>query len=247
MKKNQGRTFLKALLAALLAGLLTAAFAQDIDPRGLALLEGLGDGGQPDQIRNVDMTITSVTYVEGEEFSSRSRTVIDYENERAAIISEVMGMETRMLLVDGQTRMSMMGMTMPLPPGTDSQFDSIFDQQTAASVVEGAQRITFDGPVNYGDLLVGDQVTYEGDASMYGTPESPVIHYVFNADGALLGMHMPAAEGEMIMVNKEPVHDMAMGYDMNVYMWDGSAWNLVQETTLESMEYNTELDESLFQ
>lgn len=238
---------MKALLAALLAGLLTAAFAQDIDPRGLALLEGLGDGGQPDQIRNVDMTITSVTYVEGEEFSSRSRTVIDYENERAAIISEVMGMETRMLLVDGQTRMSMMGMTMPLPPGTDSQFDSIFDQQTAASVVEGAQRITFDGPVNYGDLLVGDQVSYEGDASMYGTPESPVIHYVFNADGALLGMHMPAAEGEMIMVNKEPVHDMAMGYDMNVYMWDGSAWNLVQETTLESMEYNTELDESLFQ
>lgn len=230
-----------------MAALLATAAAQDIDPRGLALLEGLSGPDLPDEIRNIDMTFTSVTYVEGEEFATRSRTVIDYENERAAILSEVMGMETRMILADGQSSMKMMGMTMPLPPGADDQFDSIFDEPSATSIIDGAQRITFDGPVNYGDLLIGDQVTYEGDAGVYGTPDSPVIHYVFNADGALLGMHLPADDGEMLMVNKEPVTDMIVSYDMKVYMHTGDSWDLLQEMTLENMEYNTDLDESLFE
>lgn len=247
MNKWNASRIARLISAVLMAALLSAAFAQDIDPRGVALLEALGGGEIPDEIRNMDLTFSSITYMEGEEFATRSRTVIDYENQRAAIISEVMGMETRMMLVDGQARMSMMGMTMPLPPGADDQFDSIFDQPDPSSMIDGAVRITFDGPVNYGDLLVGDQVTYEGDAGVYGTPDSPIIHYVFDASGALLGMHMPADGGEMLIVNKEPLRDAIMNYDASVYVMDGGAWNLMQEMTLESMEYNIELDESLFQ
>lgn len=247
MNKRTGRNLARLFVAALMAALLATAAAQEIDPRGLALLEGLGGPDMPDEVRNMDMTFSSVAYVEGEEFATRSRTVIDYENERAAIISEVMGMETRMIMVDGQTKMSMMGMTMPLPAGADDQFTSIFDEPTTDNLVDSAVRISFDGPVNYGDLLIGDQVTYEGDAGVYGTPDSPVIHYVFDADGALLGMHLPADGGEMLMVNKEPVRDNIMSYDAKVYMLDGGTWTLMQEMTLESMEYNTELDDSLFQ
>jgi len=246
MRKRNGSNFVRALVAALLAALLASAWAQDIDPRGLALLEGLQGGDVPDQIRTMDMSMSSITYMDGEEFESSSRTVVDYENQRAAIISQIMGMETRMMLVDGQMKMNVMGMSFPVPAEAADEFDSIFDQPTASSILDGAKRIAFDGPVNYGDLLVGDQVTYEGDAGMYGTPDSPVMHYVFDASGALLGVHLPTDGEEMIMVYREPVRDSMMNFNMNVYRLVGSTWELLQEATLESLEYNITLDEDLF-
>ncbi|MFA7460538.1 MAG: hypothetical protein WCY60_05980 [Trueperaceae bacterium] len=246
MNERTSLNIARLLLASLTALVLSAAFAQELDPRGVALLEALVDDSRPDTVNNMDMAFTSVTYMEGEEYASRTRTVIDYENQRAAIISEVMGMETRMIMVDGQARMSMMGMTMPLPPGTEGQFDSIFEEQTGENLIDAAARITFDGAVNYGDLLVGDQVTYEGDAGVYGTPDATVIHYVFNSSGALLGMHMPTDSGDMLMVYKEPLTGSIMSYDMSMYIQDGASWTLMQDMTLEHMEYNTELDESLF-
>lgn len=247
MRNRNASNVVRLLVAALLAALLTSAFAQELDPRGVALLEGLQGTEAPEDIRNLQVTTSSVTYVEGEEFETRSQTVIDYENKRAAIISEVMGMETRMILVDGQTRMNVMGMSMPLPAEAAAQFDSIFEQSSATGLLESAQRITFDGPVNYGDLLVGDQVTYEGDAEMYGTPDTTVLHYVFDASGALLGMHMATNDGAMLMVYSEPVREIVMNHDMSMYMEQNGSWELMQVATIESMEYNAELDESLFQ
>lgn len=246
MRKRNATNSVRALVTLLLAALLASAWAQDLDPRGVALLEGLQGGDVPDQIRNMDMSLSSITYMEGEEFETSSRTVIDYENQRAAIISEVMGMQTRMMLVDGQTKMSVMGMSLPLPAEAAAEFDSIFDQPTATSMLDGAQRITFDGPVNYGDLLVGDQVTYEGEADLYGAPDSPVMHYVFDGSGALLGVHLPMDGEEMIMVYREPVKDSMMNFNMNVYRLAGGTWELLQEATLESLEYNIALDEDLF-
>src|SRR5690554_1716936 len=110
MRKPSARNIGKMLSAALLAALLASAWAQEIDPRGLELLEGLSGPDLPEQILNVDMTMTNTTFMEGEEISSTSRSVIDYENERAVIISSVMGMETRMVMADGQVKMTAMGM-----------------------------------------------------------------------------------------------------------------------------------------
>ncbi len=247
MRKPSARNIGKMLGAALLAALLASAWAQEIDPRGLELLEGLSGPDMPEQILNVDMTMTNTTFMEGEEISSTSRSVIDYENERAVIISSVMGMETRMVMADGQVKMTAMGMSLPMPPGAESQFDSIFDEPSPANLVDNAERITFDGPVSYGDLLAGDQVTYVGDAGLYGTPDSPEIHYVFDASGALVGLHIPAAEGEMLMVYTEPMQSGIMNYDAKIYMLQGGEWTLFQETAIENIQYNVELDESLFQ
>src|SRR5690554_7832600 len=110
----------------------------------------------PEQILNVDMTMTNTTFMEGEEISSTSRSVVDYENERAVIISTVMGMETRMVMADGQVKMTAMGMSLPMPPGAESEFDSICDQPSTNYLVDSAERITFDGPVYSGDMLLGD-------------------------------------------------------------------------------------------
>lgn len=247
MNKPRRSTLRAAVAATLMAALLTSAFAQDIDPRARALLEGLTPSTAPDEIHNMVLSISSTTYLDGQEFATTSRTIIDYDNERAAIVQEVMGMETRMLYVDGQMRMNVMGMNMPMPPGTEEQFASIFEKPTSTNMLDAAVRISFDGPVNYGDLLVGDQVSYEGEAGVYGTPDSPVMHYVFDASGALLGMHLPADGGAMLMVFNEPVSDAIMSYDMNVYMEEGGAWTLMQETALMEMEYNVELDDSEFQ
>src|SRR5690554_97777 len=156
MNTRRGNNLLRTLLALLVAALLAGASAQELDPRGLELLEGLSAGEAPEDIRNMVLSTTSTTYVEGQEFETSSRTVIDYENERAAIVQEVMGMETRMLYVDGEMSMIVMGMNMPMPPGTEDAFASIFEKQTTDNLVDSAVRITFDGPVNYGDLLVGD-------------------------------------------------------------------------------------------
>ncbi len=247
MRQPRVRHIGKWLVAALLAALLTSAWAQEIDPRGLELLEGLSGADLPEELRNMDMTMTSVTFIEGEEISSTSRSVVDYENERAVIISTVMGMETRMVMADGQVKMTAMGMSLPMPPGAESEFDSIFDQPSTNYLVDSAERITFDGPVNYGDMLVGDQVTYVGDAGVYGTPDSPEIHYVFAADGALLGLHIPADEGEMLLVYDEPLQSGIITHDSKVYMLQNGEWTLFQQMTIESMEYNVELDESLFE
>lgn len=247
MIQRNGKNLLKTLTALLLAALLAGAFAQELDPRGVALLEGLGSGEVPEDIRNMVLSTTSVTHMEGQEFETTSRTIIDYENQRAAIVQEVMGMETRMLYVDGKMSMNVMGMNMPMPPGTEEAFASIFEEQTADNLVESATRITFDGQVNYGDLLVGDQVTYEGDAGVYGTPESPVMHYVFDGDGALLGMHIPAQDGAMLMVFDQAITDSIISYDARVYLEQAGEWTLLQESTRTELEYNVELDESLFQ
>lgn len=230
----------------MLAALAVAA-AQEIDPRARALLEGLGAGSHPEEVSNMRLVSSTTMDVGGEQIATTSTTIIDYENERAVIITSIQGMETRMVIKDGTAKMMMMGMEIPMPPGSMDELDTMFDQQPGVSLVDSADRATFDGPVDYGGLLVGDQVTYEGDASLYGTPDAPVLHYVFDASGALLGMHMPTDDGEALVVYGAPLTDTYSMSDMKMYMLEGGEWTLISEMTVESLEFNTELDETLFE
>lgn len=247
MRKVRATNVRNVLTALLVMAMAAVAFGQNIDPRARQLLETLGEGANAGPYRNMDVSMTTTSYMEGEAFEAATRMVVDYENERAAIVSEVMGMATTMLVVDGAVSMKMMGMTVPMPAEMQSEFDSIFEQSTADNLLDNAQSLTFDGPVNYGGVLEGDQVTYVGDASFYGTPDAPEIHYVFSADGALLGMHIPSAEGEMLMVYSEPVRDSLTAFDSTSYMLVDGEWQLVAVTKVESVEFDTVLDETLFQ
>lgn len=226
--------------------LATMAFAQNIDSRARQLMEGMGASEAAGPHRSMDVKFTTVTYMEGDEFETTTRMVVDYEQERAAIISEVMGMETVMVFIDGSLSMKMMGMSIPLPAEMQGEFAGIFDQGDAQSILDSAVSLTFDGPVNYGDLLVGDQVTYVGDAAAYGTPEAPEVHYVFNASGAMLGMHIPADDGEIIMVYSEPMTTMIAHFDASTYILNGGTWQLLSVTTVDYVEFDVEIDESLF-
>jgi hypothetical protein len=244
------RSFSKITRAFLLLLLLTAvaaASAQDIDPRARQLLEGLSSEVQP--VRNMDLTILTTITVEGQAFTTRSRNVVDYENQRMASITEMQGMETRMVMVDGVVKMKMMGMDLPVPAGMADELADSLKQQPGDSLWDNVVSATFDGPVNYGDLLVGDQVTYVGDAAIYGAPSDMEVQYVFAADGALLGMHAPTGEEETLMVFKQPMQGTMDLASMNLitYILQNGAWEQMADMVVESVAYDVELDESLFQ
>ncbi len=237
------------LLAALLLVAATAfATAQEIDPRARELLEGVG-GAPTDEIRNMDVTTLTTITVEGQTISSGSRMVIDYENRRMVVISEAMGFESTIRIADGEATMLVMGMEMPAPPGTADDFEAMFDQGTNTNFLDAAESATFDGPVDYGGLLVGDQVTYVGDASLMNTPEATVMHYVFDANGAMLGAHMETGDGEMLMVFAEPVSGdaFAPAMDMSMYMLTDGAWQLFSTVEVQNVVIDGEIDESLFE
>jgi len=231
--------------ALLVAALLAFASAQEIDPRARELLEGLGGG---EQISTLDTTMITTTYMGDETFTTSTRLVVDYDNERLAAVMDMMGMQTTVRIVDGNVTMVLMGMTMPAPPGTADQFEDMFEQDPSRSLVDAAERATFDGAVDYGGLLVGDQVTYVGDATVMNAPEAPEIRYVFGASGELLGSHIPADEGEMLMVFDEPVTDFSMPFtDMRLYMLTDGAWQLFSEVAYQDVVIDGPIDEGLFQ
>lgn len=237
----------RAFLLLLLLASVAAASAQQIDPRARQLLEGLSSDAEP--VSNMDITLVTTLSMDGETFTTRSRNVVDYENERMVSITEMQGMETRLVLVDGVLKMKLMGMDLPAPPGTAESLADSLKQQPGADLWDNVVSATFDGPVNYGDLLVGDQVSYVGDAAVYGAPSDVEVQYVFAGDGALLGMHIPSDGEQMLMVFKEPISGTMDMSNMAVitYMLQGDAWQQLAEMTVENVEYNIQLDESLFQ
>lgn len=247
MMRRDVRNTTRILAALLFALVVAVAAAQDIDPRARELLEGLGQGA-PTELHNMDTTAVMTTYVgEGESMIVNVRTVVDYDNERAAIVTDMQGMQTTMKLVDGVLTMNVMGMQMPAPPGAAEQFDSIFERP-GGDMLAGDFTATYDGEVSYGDLLAGEGVTYQGDVSAPNAPDAAAAQYVFGADGALLGMHMSTSDGEMLMVYDEPMTGANWtAADMKVYMMENGSWRLFSEMTYEAHVINGELDESLFE
>src|SRR5690625_7431476 len=108
------------------------------------------------------------------DISQASHVVIDYENERAAIITETMGMEMVMRFVDGNMSMVMSGMVLPLPPGSEDAFDGIFEDVTYDELLDyEGDTATYDGVVSYADVLSGHQVSYSGNAQIAGPAGLP--------------------------------------------------------------------------
>ncbi len=243
--KELVRTSLTAIL--LLAG---AAFAQ-IDDQARALLEGYAAQGETTaDFQAMDMTSTMTIYGADEPISTQSRTVIDYAGERAAIISNVMGMTTTMRFVDGTMTMVVGGMSLPMPPGMDSAFADIFETGTANDLLEDPNAVaTYDGEVSYGDVLSGQQVTYTGDFGVPGMQmDASTMRFVFDDSGRLLGMVVPEDGLEMVMVYVgEPKIDGALFYDLDMYQISGGTATLYAEMRYSDIKVNEPIDETVFE
>ncbi len=242
---NLVRTSLTAML--LLAG---TAFAQ-IDDQARALLEGYAAQGEAaTDFQTMDMSSTMTLYGADEPLVTQSRTVIDYAGERAAIVSEVMGMTTTMRFVDGTMTMVMGGMSLPMPPGMDSAFADIFETGTASDMLDDPNAVaTYDGEVSYADVLAGQQVTYTGDFGVPGMQmDATTMRFVFDASGRLLGMVVPQDGMEMVMVYVgEPKLDGALFYDMDMYDVSDGIATLYAEMRYSDIKVNEPIDETVFE
>lgn len=235
-----------ALVASLLLATLLATASAQVDARARALLEGL----QPvttEEIRNVDQTVVNTVYMDGEEMATNARIVIDFEGRRLVMLTEVMpGMSTSIVLKDGQVTMSMPGMpmTLPVPTETATELEKMFDQNEPILLEEG-DIATYDGEVDYGGIVSGEQVTYTFHDE---SGEPTTLRYVFK-DGKIVGLHMDIdSAGEYLVAYDTAVDAQAlMGYDSTTYMLDGDTWNMVSHSHIEAVAYNVVLDESLFE
>ncbi len=246
------RRIISFLLAAVVVAAGTA-YAQ-VDPRARELLEGYASQAGSEPVRTLDQSTVMTLHNLDEPMETRSRTVIDFEGERAAIVSLAMGMETTMRFVDGEFTMSIGGMTMPVPPGmgVESAFDGIFDQPDAAGDLfsDPDATATYDGQVDYAGILSGQQVTYTGDFGVPGLDmEATTVRFVFDEAGELLGQVIEA-EGMTLLtvVVGEPHGDLGLYFDMDMYELgaDGTA-TLFANMRFESIAVNEPIDESLFQ
>lgn len=225
------------------------AFAQ-VDPQARALLEGLASQGQAADVQTLDQTMTMTIHSEDEPIVTTSRIVVDYSGQRAAIVSEAMGMSTTMRIVDGVTTMSVNGMSMPAPPGMDSAFDGIFESGSTGDLLADPEAvITYDGQVSYADVLSGQQVSYTGDFGVPGLQmDSTTVRFVFDDGGRLLGQVVPESGSDLVSVYVgEPKIDGALFYDSDMYEVTGGNATLYATMRYDSITFNEPIDESLFE
>jgi outer membrane lipoprotein-sorting protein len=233
----------------LLFTLAGSALAQ-IDAQSQALLDNLATQ-QGTDIETIDQTMVMTIYNAGDEIVSSTRTVIDYVNRRAVIFTDIGGgMLARMVHVDGETTMHMEGMpmAMPLPPGMDGAFATIFDPAGALSDDPNAKAV-YDGQVSYGDILSGQQVTYTATYDVAGTPTETVSRFIFDADGQYIGTVVDGSDGSVTIMVFDPPTDgnflAARGTTMYDFK-DGVA-TMTTRTTYENVSINEPLDEALFE
>lgn len=247
MTKRISSVLLLALLA--LAG---TAFAQ-IDDRARELLEGLVDEAAVTEVRTMEQVMTM--HLSAEDISTTTRTVIDFDNERAAIFTETMGMEVVMLFVDGNMSMKMQGMTMPAMPGMEGTFDGMFDDVTYDSLLDYPDvSATYDGVVSYADVLSGHQVTYSGgevQAAGVGAEfdDSGTVRFIFDDAGKLIGnvVTMDAATDLVSVLIGEPQLAGLPVFDTELYQVTGGSATLFATMNYEAISINEPIDETLFQ
>lgn len=236
-----------ALLAIVLvlATLASTATAQ-VDDRARALLEGL----QPTEAEVIEtLDQTTVVTVEAQDATEvRSRTVVDYVGQRARVDTEVgPGMAATVLIVDGTLSMNVGGMRLPLPPELGEQFADIFETDPNDPLA-GIDSATFDGPVAYGDLVSGDQVTVTGAAEVAGLDGSGVTRYVFANDGGLLAVASDGDDGATIlMVFDQPLRGSpAIGRSAAMYELRGDQSQRVATIRYEDVRINEPIPDDMF-
>ncbi|MBA2666547.1 MAG: hypothetical protein H0U69_05880 [Trueperaceae bacterium] len=238
-----GRSARLLVLVALAA--LPFAFAQ-VDERARTLLEGLQPASDM-VVDTLDQVMVMTIDAMGEEGTVRTRTIIDYVGERAAIDTELApGMSARIIIMDGQARMSMSGMMMPLPAVMAETFDGIFDRDTSDMLADGATA-TYDGVRSYGGLVEGQQVTVSGSTPFAGVEASEESRLLFDGDGNLLAIVVDSSEGEMLMVFDEPFRGNAVvGRSATMYWLRSDGPERFATMAFEDVRINEPIPEGTF-
>ncbi len=212
---NRPSTVLLVLAFALTAFVASA----QVDDRARTLLEGLVPPAG-EAVETLQQTMV-MTLHQQDDMEVRTRSIIDYGTRRAAIETEVgPGMMATVIVADGEVRMLMGGMALPLPAAVAESFDGVFDREPDEVLAEGSTA-TYDGSVAYGDLLEGEQVTVRGASLVAGVEDAEESRYVFDGAGRLLGVVSETDDGLVVMVFDEPFTGSGVvGRDATMYLLD---------------------------
>lgn len=235
-------------LALVVLGLLISlgfAFAQ-VDDRARELLEGL----QPpagEVVDTVDQVMRMTIYQGGTEQEVRTRTIIDFVGERAAIETEMApGMVATLVLVDGEVRMMMGGMALPMPAAMSDAFVGIFERNPDDLFAEGATA-SYDGMQAYGDLVEGEQVTLTGPGLVAGVEQSDASRYLFDDQGRLLAVVVETGDGSMVTVFDEAfMGSPAVGRSATMYLLGAEGEERFATMTFEQVRINEPIEEGTF-
>lgn len=221
-----------------------ASFASaQMDERARELIAGLVVPSE-EAIRTLDQ----VMVVEVEGMQVRTRTLIDFVNERARIETEAMpGMQMVMLLLDGRVQMSVGGMTMPAMPGMADAYDDLFAADPNDPFA-GIERARYDGVQSYGNLVSGEQITLWGATAMVGLESgNDEVKMIFDAAGRLAAVLTDSDEGMLLMVYDPPFRgSLALGFDAVLYQQQGGTFRRFSSVRFEDVRINEPFDATLF-
>lgn len=241
---NNLRRMITTAVLLMVAGI---SFAQ-VDERARELLEGLAADAAVYEIRTMEQVMT--TYMHQLGTSTTSRSIIDIENERAVGFTEPGGLVMR--YVDRVLTMEAQGKEVPVSPELLQSFQGVFDQTYTFSVLDYEDATaTYDGVVNYADVLTGHQVTYSGGMLQILAPlsvaETSEVRYIFDDAGHLAGT-VSGSDGIHIVsvIVGEPVVNGLMLFNMELYEVENDVATPLATMSYETVSINEPVDETLF-
>ena len=227
--------------------LQAGAFAQG-DERARELLNGIMPATTP-EIHTLQQVMT-MTMEDGT--AVRTETIVDFDERRALIISDLGDVHTTMRHLDGETQMIMDGevVEMPAIPGVADPFALVFEPDQFVFDYDTA---AYDGFVSYGDLVSGEQVTTTGDLGALGLSTGSSMRYVFGENGNLLaGISEIEAGQTLIMMFGGPdgvsgEWNTQAGATIVTYEFNGETPTPYATIEFEPALINAPLDEELFE
>jgi hypothetical protein len=219
--------------------------AAQIDDRARALLEGI----QPspgEAVETLQQVMVMTLHQQGD-MEVRTKTVIDYVNQRAAIETEISpGMVATIIVADGQVRMAMGGMSLPLPAAIGDEFADMFDVDPNDPLA-GIESATYDGVQSYGDLAEGEQVTVRGAVAVAGVDDTEVARYLFDGQGLLVAVVVDSPDGVILSVFDEPVTgSTAVGRDATMYLETSTGYERFATMRFEQVLVNEPIPDGTF-
>lgn len=232
------------LITVCMAMLVSFAAAQ-IDDRARALLEGIAPS-QGEVVETLQQVMVMTLHQQGD-MEVRSSTVIDYVTKRAAIETEISpGMVATIIVADGQVRMAMGGMALPLPAAVGDEFADMFDADPNDPLA-GIESASYDGVQRYGDLVEGEQVTVRGTVAVAGVDDTEVARYLFDGQGLLLAIVVDSPEGAILSVFDEPVTgSTAVGRNATMYLETAAGFERFATMRFEQVLVNEPIPEGTF-
>lgn len=236
----------RTITTALLLVVAGISFAQ-VDERARELLEGWAPAVDVGEIRTMEQVMTM--HMPELDIRTTTRTVIDFENERAVMFTEPTGLAVR--YVDGLLTMEAQGMEVPVPPEVAVSFTEIFNEASYVGFLDYEDvTATYDGVVNYADVLTGHQVTYTGGQLQnpaFGSLAGAEVRYIFDDSGRIIGV-VSETEGVYIVsvIVGEPVVAGMMLFNTELYEVENDVATPFATMSYETVSVNEPVDETLF-